>query len=273
MKKSTFWIILLLLGIALYAGWKHYFGPQQPETLVIDQPTIPAAVEEPPIRYPVPAEELSATAQEAAAPAEKPQPLPPLEESDASLRSALERLFAGQPLDQLLLFDNLAKRVVTTSNNLMSPSLPVKRRPTQSVPGVFMAGGDPGNAVISPENYPRYLPFIQLAQAAGTKQIAAVYVRFYPLLQQAYENLGYRGYFNDRLVEVIDHLLATPVVAEPIPLVRPEVLYQFADPQLEALSSGQKLLLRMGQENATQLKEKLRELRQALTTLQGKIKP
>lgn len=273
MKKSTFWIILLLLGIALYAGWKHYFGPQQPAPLVIDQPVIPAVVEEPPIRYPVPAAEVAATAQETAAPAEKPQPLPPLEESDASLRSALERLFAGQPLDQLLLFDNLAKRVVITSNNLMSPSLPVKRRPTQPVPGVFMAAGDSGNAVISPENYPRYAPFIQLAQAAGTKQIAAVYVRFYPLLQQAYENLGYRGYFNDRLIEVIDHLLATPVVAEPIPLLRPEVLYRFADPQLEALSSGQKLVIRMGQENAAKLKEKLRELRQAFSTLQGEMKP
>ncbi len=228
---------------------------------------------EPPIRYPVPAEDLAAVPQESATSAEKPQPLPTLEESDASLRSATERLFAGQPLDQLLVFDNLLKRVVITTNNLMSPSLPVKRRPAQSVPGVFLAAGDQGEMVLSPENYPRYAPFIQLAEAAETKQIAAVYVRFYPLLQQAYENLGYRGYYNDRLIEVIDHLLATPVVAEPIRLVRPEVLYQFADPQLEALTSGQKLVIRMGQENAARLKAKLRELRQALTTLQGNMKP
>lgn len=273
MKKSTFWIILLLMGIALYAGWKRYFGPQQPAPLTIDQPTVPTVVEEPPIRYPVPAEDLAAIPKESATPAEQPQPLPTLDESDASLRSALERLFAGQPLDQLLLFDNLLKRVVITTNNLMSPSLPVKRRPTQSVRGGFMAAGDPGNEVISPDNYPRYAPFIQLAEAAGTKQLTKLYIRFYPLLQQAYENLGYRGYYNDRLIEVIDHLLATPEVAEPIRLVRPEVLYQFADPQLEALTSGQKLVIRMGQENATKLKDKLRELRQALTTLQGEMRP
>lgn len=273
MKKSTFWIMLLLLGISLYAGWKYYLGLQQPEILVIDQPVIPTVVEEPSIRYPVPAEDLTATTQESATPDEKPQPLPELEESDASLRAALERLFAGQPLDQLLLFDNLVKRVVITTNNLLSPGVPVKRRPTQSVPGVFLATADQGNAVISPENYPRYAPFIQLAQAAGTKQIVAVYVRFYPLLQQAHLNLGYRGYFNDRMIEVIDHLLATPMVTEPIPLVRPEVLYQYADPQLEALSSGQKLMIRMGQENASKLKNKLGELRQALTTLQRNMKP
>ena len=41
--------------------------------------------------------------------------------------------------------------------------------------------------------------------------MAVVYERLYPLFQQAYEDLGYPGkYFNDRLVEVIDHLLQTP---------------------------------------------------------------
>ena len=38
-----------------------------------------------------------------------------------------------------------------------------------------------------------------------------MYKQYYPLFQQAYVDLGYpEGYFNDRLVEVIDHLLATP---------------------------------------------------------------
>lgn len=268
MKNSTFWIILLLLAAGLFAGWQFFFGPGGPQTTVMDQPSIPAVVEPPPIRYPVPTEETLAGAQESA-PAQPPQPLPPLEESDASLRAALERLYAGQPLDQLLQLENFAKRMVITTNNLLTPNLPVKRRPTQPVPGVFLTAGGEDNTVISPENYPRYTPFIQLAQAAETKQLVALYVRFYPLLQQASENLGYTGYFNDRVIEVLDHLLATPTVAEPIGLVRPEVLYQFADPQLEALSSGQKLLIRMGRVNADQLKAKLAELRQALTSLQG----
>ena len=67
--------------------------------------------------------------------------------------------------------------------------------------------------------------------------------------------------FNDRVVYVIDHLLETPVPAEPVQLVRPYVLYEYADPELEALSSGQKFLLRMGAENATRTKDALAELR------------
>jgi hypothetical protein len=97
--------------------------------------------------------------------------------------------------------------------------------------------------------------------------LVAVYVRFYPLFQQQYEELGYPGkYFNDRLVEVIDHLLAAPEVQGPIRVTQPKVLYEFADPKLEALSAGQKIMVRMGAENAVKVKAKLREIRSALVS-------
>ena len=88
---------------------------------------------------------------------------------------------------------------------------------------------------------------------------------YYPLFQDAYENLGHPPqYFNDRLIEVIDHLLATPDVKGQIALAQPGVLYKFADPKLESKSAGQKLLIRMGSENASAIKARLRELRSAL---------
>jgi hypothetical protein len=39
------------------------------------------------------------------------------------------------------------------------------------------------------------------------------------------------------------------------------VLYTYADPELEARSAGQKILMRMGAENATAIKDKLRAIR------------
>ena len=103
---------------------------------------------------------------------------------------------------------------------------------------------------------------------ADLSTLAELYRRYYPLFQDAYVNLGYPdGYFNDRLVEVIDHLLETPEISDPVQLVRPHVLYQYRDPQLEALSSGQKLLLRMGQEHASRIKTRLREFRELITSL------
>jgi hypothetical protein len=97
---------------------------------------------------------------------------------------------------------------------------------------------------------------------ADVDAIVDLYQRFYPLFQQSYERLGYPdAYFNDRLIEVIDHLLETPTPNEPIQLIRPNVLYEFADPGLESLSSGQKLLLRMGPANAATVKGVLIEFR------------
>jgi hypothetical protein len=123
-----------------------------------------------------------------------------------------------------------------------------------------MSAGD--NLAIAADNSTRYAPVVALVHAIDSKQLVAIYIRFDPLVQQAYRDLGYPdGYFNDRLVAVIDHLLATPSVKQPIALVQPKVLYQYADPELEALSAGQKAMLRIGPENAAVVKAKLREIR------------
>jgi len=45
----------------------------------------------------------------------------------------------------------------------------------------------------------------------------------------------------------------------------PKVLYEYADPALQDLSAGQKILVRMGGDNEARVKAKLRELKRALT--------
>jgi hypothetical protein len=103
-------------------------------------------------------------------------------------------------------------------------------------------------------------------EQANTQSLVQSYARFYPLFQKAYEDLGYpNGYFNDRLVEVIDHLLAAPDVPAPVALAQPKVLYEFADPALEARSAGQKILMRIGPVGEARVKAKLREIRRAVT--------
>src|SRR5690606_6346806 len=115
-----------------------------------------------------------------------------------------------------------------------------------------------------------YDALVKMVQAMDVAQVASAYQRYYPLFQEAYQDLGYPdGYFNDRLVEVSDHLLATPEGDGPIRLTRPSVYYEFADAQLEALAVGQKTLIRIGPRNAAVVKQKLRELRQAVAAQQS----
>jgi hypothetical protein len=134
--------------------------------------------------------------------------------------------------------------------------------PAKPPAGDFVAAGTGESRVLGAANFARYAPWVELVDSLDPDAAVALYRRLYPQFQSAYEQLGNPdGYFNDRVIEVIDHLLAAPEPPATIALVRPNVFYEFADPALEAESSGRKLLLRMGPGNAARVKMKLRDIR------------
>jgi hypothetical protein len=134
-----------------------------------------------------------------------------------------------------------------------------------AAPGQFRTINTGEDHTVRPDNAARYAAYVGLIRAANAEQLVTLYVRFYPLFQQAYEELGYPGaYFNDRLVYVIDHLLAAPDMPSDVKLVRPKVFYEFADLDLEARSAGEKIMMRIGRDNAAIVKAKLREVRNAI---------
>jgi hypothetical protein len=52
----------------------------------------------------------------------------------------------------------------------------------------------------------RYAAYVKAAESIDTQRLVGFYVRLYPPFQQAHVEPGYpRGYFNDRLIAVIDH--------------------------------------------------------------------
>ena len=196
-------------------------------------------------------------------------PLPPLDQSDDYFVLALSDLF-GDAIEELLAESRMIERIVATVDNLPRAHVAERIRPIGRVGEHFLIDGQNGSGefTISSNNYDRYDVLVELLTDADLRAAAEVYRRFYPLFQSAYLDLGYPdGYFNDRLVEVIDHLLTTPEIDDHVTLVRPHVLYEFADPELEGLSSGRKMLLRMGGDNRSRVKEALREFRNILTQM------
>jgi hypothetical protein len=190
-------------------------------------------------------------------------PLPALDDSDGYFLLALTDIF-GADVGRLLVNEALVDKFVATVDNLTRSHVSEKMRPVGRLPDPFVVdtSGGIGQLYLSPDNYARYDLLVDLIANNDPEVVAEMYRRFYPLFQQSYERLGYpNAYFNDRVVEVIDHLLLTPEPDEPVGLARPHVLYEFADADLEALSSGQKLLLRMGREHTARIKQTLRELR------------
>lgn len=261
-------VVLSLVVILAVTAWIYrddIFAPVEEPVVALPQPT----VEETPPRkeplHPIASPEMSMTTDGELV------PLPPLDDSDAYFLLALIDLF-GSGLEPLLVNEALVDKFVTTVDNLSRGRVSEKIRPVGRLQGSFLAdAGDSAKTyVLSPENYSRYSPLVNMASSADLDAVIVTYRRFYPLFQESYERLGYPdAYFNDRVVEIIDHLLATPDPAGPIRLVRPHVLYEFADAELEALSSGQKLLLRMGPENSSVTRQVLRDLRLRIATPLG----
>jgi len=257
--KKTLWLLIVVVVLAIVAaGLYLWFEAEPPEPQVAQPLALP---EEPAIRHPI---EAVGTGSEPSA--ETAEPLPPLAESDGAMREALTGLF-GRKLEELFNLKEIIRRIVATVDNLPREQVPLRVMPVKPVRGVPITTGKGSTLSLSPRNAARYRPYVQLAEKVPTAALVAVYVRFYPLFQQQYEELGYPGkYFNDRLVDVIDHLLAAPEVQGPIRITQPKVLYEFSDPKMEALSAGQKIMVRMGSENAAKVKAKLREIRSALVS-------
>jgi len=192
--------------------------------------------------------------------------LPRLDDSDAVARNAIATILNNDALARLLVPDGIVRHIVATVDALPRKTVATQVLPVRSVAGPFMTATTTGGTSIAGDNAARYALYISAAEAIDTKRLAGFYVRVYPLFQQAYTELGYpSGYFNDRLISVIDHLLASPEPSPPVYLSQNKVMYEFANLSLEDLSAGQKILVRSGLDNERRIKAKLREIRKALT--------
>jgi hypothetical protein len=255
---------IALLVVAGIGGGIYWWREHQPPPT----PIAPAVKPPAPVAPAPPPPDAAPAIQN---PVEVPKtPLPPLAESDEYVRKALLELLGRKGL-LFLYTEGFVRKCVSTVDNLANEHASVMMWPVNRTPGRFEAEVDAGSTVIAGRNDARYFTFVHFVDSVDTRRAASLYLRLYPLFQQAYEELGYPGkYFNDRLVEVIDHLLATPDVPRPIKvkqLVVPgaakgaKTVYQFEDPSLESRSAGQKILLRMGGAEAALLKAKLADFR------------
>lgn len=258
-------VVIIAAIVAAAALWWTQFRPE-PEA-----PAAPAAASAPGSPNPG-----AATAEPAIQyPVEAPAAAPPLAVAD--IGAALTGLLGRKAVVSFIQLDDFPRRFVATVDNLGRSHAPPMLWPIHPTADRFTVEEQGGGQVISADNSLRYTPLVLLAESVNTAQAVDLYISMYPLLQRAYEQLGYpKRYFNDRLIEVINQLLATPSATEQatkvqltevkgsVPSVRPWVRYEFADPALESLTAGQKIMLRVGPVNQRRLKTKLTAIRQEL---------
>ena len=261
MKKTT----PILLLILLFVGAAWYSLTKEPEPVhELIQP-------EPPPAAPVTWEGLKEMQPDAVVegyfepePVIEPDPLPTLDQSDAEITQDLAGVLGTDATTEYLVRDQTISRLVATIDSLTSRQVPPMINPVKATEDKFIFETEGEMVVLSPQNFARYNAYVSLMQNSDSDALIAIYHHYTPLFQTAWEENGGEGPFNDRLLEVIDQLLETPDVSEPIHLTRYEAVYLFEEPELEALSAGQKILLRMGRVNAELVKEKLAEIRAGL---------
>jgi hypothetical protein len=190
--------------------------------------------------------------------------LPPLDQSDDAIMAGLLALTSDDALKSLMRSDAIVSRMVSTIDALPKQTIGMNILPMRTPTGRFQVESSDGMFVESKKNLARYDTYMYVADHVNPKAAAAWYKRNYPLFQSAYRDLGTNGYFNDRLIEVIDHLLAAPEPKGPLQLLPEKVGYVFADASYEERSVGQKFMIRVGAENEAKLKAKLRALREAI---------
>jgi len=289
MKKSG---LLIIAGVAIVSlaalVWLSlsFEEPSEPVTLVIEPPA-PISAEpepEPAPRAVIPPAQTAVTAVE---PAEEPEPvieipaqpevepvpeppaesdepevvLPSLNDSDGFVRERLLALRDSAVLLGLIADDQLIRKFVVFVENISRHEFPQTDLPYRSL-GVEMPVRELDQNLFRMEEdaYTRFDGFIDTMTAVDTEQAYALYRLLRPLFQQAYAEIGYRGRdFDDALRQAINNVLQATDVEGPFQLVKPSVMYLFADSELENADAVHKQLIRIGPRNSTRLMAKLAE--------------
>jgi len=267
-------VVLLWVGLVLGLYWYYVHEPPARRP-AIDEPLAEspeAAGGESGGQYPVPESDgehagTDTSGADAAGDDAASEPLPALADSDAYVQAQLAPLFARSALDEWLKDERIVERIVVTVNSLDGDSIALRFWPVKHLEGLPAITSEGDVMRWSAVNSLRYKPVVELLTGVRPQRLAGAYFRNHELFQQAYDRLGVEPqHFNDRLVNVVDHLLGAPTIEPGFRVKQPKVLYEFADPDLEAESWGRKVLMRMGPDNAARVKDWLQRLREELVS-------
>lgn len=276
-SSNRFALIAIVLVVLLSTGGYYYYTKDDSPKLI---PNAPIVLPEPPSSEPMtletgtepeatPVENETPTAtttetETAVTPTEPTEPeevVPSLPESDAFVHQKALAIINNNVVGSSLVNQDLARQFVVFVDNLAQGDLARKVSPIKGPEKLFTVSEITDKVYLNPESYHRYDAYATVIANMDEASLMHTYKQLTPLFNEAFAELGYsNAKFDDRMLQAIKIMLAAPIIEEPIELSSISVNYRFVDPNLEALPSAQKLMIRMGPENTRKVKAALRKL-------------
>jgi len=199
--------------------------------------------------------------------------LPDLESSDAMIRQAILSLtnFSVPEVEGLLPGDQLIRKFVAVLDNAAAGRFSLTLLGDLSINGIFVARAIEKDVFeIDFRSYQRFNFVTDVFYSINATRAVELYRLAKPLINAAYKELGYlEGDFDKIFFLALESILKTPDFPERVLLKRPVVMYEYIDPEYEALSAFQKQILRTGPRNTKLIKIKAREIEFALRNSQS----
>ena len=187
--------------------------------------------------------------------------LPSLNDSDDFVLEGLRALQNGVALIRVLADDQLIRSIVVFVDNISRGEFPQTSLPYKRIGQEMSVRNIDENLFVMGANaHDRFNQVIDTFVAVDTDQALILYRTLQPLFQNAYAEIGSRNVnFDDTLRSAINAVLRSPDVEGPYQLVKPSVMFLYADASIENMEEMQKQLIRIGPENIEKLKAKLRQ--------------
>jgi len=276
MAHKTLAIIAVLsligLGFLVYLALT-FESPEATRTVEIDRPiprpvettTVAPTSQEPPTQIDV--TQVAPPVIEREAPELDPvDPLPPLNNSDSFVISRIAGMELGASLLRMLAPDDLVRKFVVFTHNVAQGDLPQLEYPVRRIESEFAVREIDNNLYeMDPATYRRFDALIATLITLDPEQGMGVYRALRPLFREAYAEIGYQDEsFDETVLRAIDQVMNARIETGPFQLIKPSVMYLYAESRIEEMTPVEKQLLRLGPENTARLRERLPAYRERL---------
>ncbi|WP_448210931.1 DUF3014 domain-containing protein [Colwellia sp. MEBiC06753] len=280
-NKIIIWSIVAVVVVAIVLPIYYYLSVEKPVKEVTLPKPAPAPVTEPiaepeevVVAEPLPELEVVNEAPESEVLEPVPEPeivIPSLNESDDWIKQQLSELTWRKELLRLVIDDDMVRRLVVFTDNFAQGLISYEYSPLVKPSSKFSAiKPDAQTAEANQWQWDeaqtkRFTLYVDFLRSFEPERLANWYFELKPLIDQAYGELGYAEQdFTDVLQEAVNKVLDMEIPKDDMVLVRPSVMYKFADPNLESLPDTDKFLLRVGKDNLLVIKSFLLEFSDAL---------